>query len=198
MWVFRLYRPAPPGGPGTCTFPRRAQVAYECKGTMLAGWRRELCYPDPNSSHSVLGRPRRMDRPGSVPNLSSPLPDLRSLSKIPRASSLPPCTKMREALWSAATCYRLFSGLLAGRAAVHRPFWSEATGKLLGIKAAASCRSPERTLDMNWAEEICMMMVKRNLVDERIIRDPKICGGQPVFKGTRVTLRTVLASLAEG
>ena len=33
---------------------------------------------------------------------------------------------------------------------------------------------------------------------ERIIRDPKICGGEPVFKGTRVTLRTVLASLAEG
>ena len=32
----------------------------------------------------------------------------------------------------------------------------------------------------------------------RIIRDPQICGGQPVFKGTRVTLRTVLASLAEG
>jgi Protein of unknown function (DUF433) len=29
-----------------------------------------------------------------------------------------------------------------------------------------------------------------------IIRDPKICGGEPVFKGTRVTLRTVLASLA--
>lgn len=31
-----------------------------------------------------------------------------------------------------------------------------------------------------------------------IVRDPKICGGQPVIKGTRVTLRTVLASLAEG
>ncbi len=31
-----------------------------------------------------------------------------------------------------------------------------------------------------------------------IIRDPKICGGEPVIKGTRVTLRTVLASLAEG
>jgi uncharacterized protein (DUF433 family) len=43
-----------------------------------------------------------------------------------------------------------------------------------------------------------MGVPKRNLVDERIIRDPKICGGQPVFKGTRVTLRTVLASLAEG
>jgi len=33
---------------------------------------------------------------------------------------------------------------------------------------------------------------------ERIIRDKGICGGQPVFKGTRVTLRTVLASLASG
>ncbi len=33
---------------------------------------------------------------------------------------------------------------------------------------------------------------------DRIIRDPQICGGEPVIKGTRVTLRTVLASLAEG
>lgn len=33
---------------------------------------------------------------------------------------------------------------------------------------------------------------------ERIVRDSTICGGEPVFKGTRVTLRTVLASLAEG
>lgn len=32
----------------------------------------------------------------------------------------------------------------------------------------------------------------------RITRDPQICGGEPVFKGTRVTLRTVLASLADG
>jgi uncharacterized protein (DUF433 family) len=31
-----------------------------------------------------------------------------------------------------------------------------------------------------------------------IARDPKICGGQPVMKGTRVPLRTVLASLADG
>jgi uncharacterized protein (DUF433 family) len=29
-------------------------------------------------------------------------------------------------------------------------------------------------------------------------RDPAICGGQAVIRGTRVTLRTVLASLAEG
>ena len=33
---------------------------------------------------------------------------------------------------------------------------------------------------------------------DTIIRNPKICGGEPVIKGTRVTLRTVLASLAEG
>ena len=33
---------------------------------------------------------------------------------------------------------------------------------------------------------------------ERIVRDPKIVGGEPVLKGTRVTLKTVLASLAEG
>jgi uncharacterized protein (DUF433 family) len=32
----------------------------------------------------------------------------------------------------------------------------------------------------------------------RIVRDKAICGGDPVFKGTRVTLRTVLASLAAG
>ncbi|MBF0138330.1 MAG: DUF433 domain-containing protein [Magnetococcales bacterium] len=32
----------------------------------------------------------------------------------------------------------------------------------------------------------------------RIVCDPHICGGAPVFKGTRVLLRTILASLAEG
>ncbi len=31
-----------------------------------------------------------------------------------------------------------------------------------------------------------------------IIRDPNICRGEPVIRGTRVTLRTLLASLAEG
>jgi len=34
--------------------------------------------------------------------------------------------------------------------------------------------------------------------EDRILRDPAICGGEPIFKGTRVTLRTVLASLAAG
>lgn len=31
-----------------------------------------------------------------------------------------------------------------------------------------------------------------------LVRDATICGGQTSFKGTRVTLRTVLASLADG
>jgi len=39
---------------------------------------------------------------------------------------------------------------------------------------------------------------RHNRVQERIIRDRQVCGGEPVFKGTRVTLRTVLASLAAG
>jgi uncharacterized protein (DUF433 family) len=34
--------------------------------------------------------------------------------------------------------------------------------------------------------------------EERIVRDRGFCGGEPVFKGTRVSLRTVLASLAGG
>jgi uncharacterized protein (DUF433 family) len=33
---------------------------------------------------------------------------------------------------------------------------------------------------------------------DRIIRDRQICGGEPVFRGTSVLLRTVLASLAAG
>jgi uncharacterized protein (DUF433 family) len=34
--------------------------------------------------------------------------------------------------------------------------------------------------------------------EDKIVRDPQICGGEPVFQGTRVTLRTVLATLAAG
>ena len=34
--------------------------------------------------------------------------------------------------------------------------------------------------------------------NERIVRDPRTAGGEAVIRGTRVTLRTVLASLAEG
>jgi uncharacterized protein (DUF433 family) len=42
------------------------------------------------------------------------------------------------------------------------------------------------------------MSDKPKTYEDRIIRDAGICGGEPVFKGTRVTLRTVLASLADG
>ncbi len=36
------------------------------------------------------------------------------------------------------------------------------------------------------------------VLHDLIVRDPAICGGEPVFRGTRVTLRTILASLADG
>ena len=32
---------------------------------------------------------------------------------------------------------------------------------------------------------------------DHIVQNPKICGGEAVIKGTRVTLRTILASLAD-
>jgi uncharacterized protein (DUF433 family) len=31
-----------------------------------------------------------------------------------------------------------------------------------------------------------------------IVQDPRICGGEPVVRSTRVTMWTILASLAEG
>ena len=33
---------------------------------------------------------------------------------------------------------------------------------------------------------------------DRIVRHPEVCGGQPVIRGTRVPLRTVLGYLARG
>ena len=33
---------------------------------------------------------------------------------------------------------------------------------------------------------------------DRIVRDPGICGGQPVIRGTRVLVRVVLGHLAHG
>jgi uncharacterized protein (DUF433 family) len=35
-------------------------------------------------------------------------------------------------------------------------------------------------------------------IQKCITSDPGICGGEPIFVGTRVSLRTVLVSLAEG
>jgi uncharacterized protein (DUF433 family) len=34
--------------------------------------------------------------------------------------------------------------------------------------------------------------------EKHIVSNPKVCAGEPVIKGTRVTVRTILASLAEG
>jgi uncharacterized protein (DUF433 family) len=33
---------------------------------------------------------------------------------------------------------------------------------------------------------------------DRITRDPQVAGGEPIIKGTRVRLRMILASLADG
>jgi len=41
-------------------------------------------------------------------------------------------------------------------------------------------------------------MISAMNYQDRIVRDPQIVGGEPVLKGTRVMLKTVLASLAEG
>jgi uncharacterized protein (DUF433 family) len=33
---------------------------------------------------------------------------------------------------------------------------------------------------------------------DHIVRDPRICGGEPTMKGTRILLRVLLANLAAG
>jgi uncharacterized protein (DUF433 family) len=33
---------------------------------------------------------------------------------------------------------------------------------------------------------------------ERIVRDPAVCGGHPVIKGTRIRIKVILDNLAEG
>jgi len=42
------------------------------------------------------------------------------------------------------------------------------------------------------------IVTRHHPFSDRIVRDRQICGGEPVFQGTRVLLRTVLASLAAG
>lgn len=49
------------------------------------------------------------------------------------------------------------------------------------------------TLSYNQGKEMQVMDYQ-----QFIVRDPQVCGGQPVIRGTRVTLQTVLASLADG
>ena len=46
----------------------------------------------------------------------------------------------------------------------------------------------------------CCKRVKpmSDVYNAEIVRDPQVNGGEPTLRGTRVTVRTVLASLAEG
>ena len=46
--------------------------------------------------------------------------------------------------------------------------------------------------------DVWRKMIPAMNYQDRIVRDPQIVGGEPVLKGARVTLMTVLASLAEG
>lgn len=36
------------------------------------------------------------------------------------------------------------------------------------------------------------------LYEDRIVKDPKVCGGAPIVKGTRVRVKVVLDNLVEG
>jgi uncharacterized protein (DUF433 family) len=47
-------------------------------------------------------------------------------------------------------------------------------------------------------KSVAVRSINNKLHEQRIVRDPQVCGGDPVFKGTRVMLRTILASLAAG
>ena len=66
------------------------------------------------------------------------------------------------------------------------------TGGSRSVPSFASHRRPSTTppVALKWSGPL-------NYQD-RIVRDPQIVGGEPVLKGTRVALKTVLASLAEG
>ena len=56
--------------------------------------------------------------------------------------------------------------------------------------------SPTTAGHRSW--RIGAKMISAMNYQDRIVRDAQNVGGEPVLKGTRVTLKTVLASLAEG
>lgn len=57
-------------------------------------------------------------------------------------------------------------------------------------------------LGQQWLDDIggplCYRLGMAIDYSDYIIQDPQICGGEPVVRSTRVTVRTVRASLAEG
>jgi uncharacterized protein (DUF433 family) len=73
--------------------------------------------------------------------------------------------------------------LAGGGYGIHWPDLDEdiSTEGLLRGAAAPGLRKSEKVVDTEWFE-----------------RNPTICAGETVIKGTRVPLRTILASLAEG
>src|SRR6516164_11578775 len=90
----------------------------------------------------------------------SPVPPAgRAVARCPsdsrRALRAPPCRrfcraysrsihpKMREALWNAVACCRFLSGQLAGHLPACRALGESRREQAHGIKAAASCRTPE-------------------------------------------------------
>lgn len=38
----------------------------------------------------------------------------------------------------------------------------------------------------------------KTIYSDRIVREPEICGGAPIIKGTRVRIKVILDNLAEG
>jgi len=38
----------------------------------------------------------------------------------------------------------------------------------------------------------------KSFYEDRIVRDPDVCGGAPIVKGTRVRVKVILDNLAEG
>gem|GEM_PF-1471662 len=49
-----------------------------------------------------------------------------------------------------------------------------------------------------WTEAATGRRIDVMTFQDRIVRDPAICGGQPVVRGTRVTVRTIVGYLAHG
>lgn len=62
------------------------------------------------------------------------------------------------------------------------------------------CRCGIASVRIAWSPKHDTLDLPRRTMtyQERIVRDRAICGGQPVIRGTRVLVRTVLSYLAQG
>ncbi len=66
-------------------------------------------------------------------------------------------------------------------------------------KSQRTCDFAHPMLLLGFAKALVLARIQA-MVDytQIIVRDPQVCRGEPVIRGTRVLLRTILASLAEG